>query len=147
MADTERPVLITILWRGRLHGSDDRATTWCGLPVPEVAPDYRPSFAQFPVCPICAAHNTRDALETATEWIRTQPDTRALVGSCGHAMALGKGDRDVTLRGMLAAALLPGFRIVKPTPEQIVDLVENERCAACSTEVAAQSVNAGRDDG
>lgn len=123
--------MTTMLVDTTLHGSDDDRVAWCGAIIPADAQPWEESMTA-PVCPACKAHDMSGATAEAEQILRERPDTRAVAGPCGHLHLMGHGDRDPVLMAHLAA-MPRGYRLVRPTPEQIIGLlIHNRRCDRCT---------------
>lgn len=124
--------MTTMLVGEVLHGSDDDRIAWCGATIPGDALPWDESMEGTPTCPTCKAHDLDGAVAEAAALILEQPDTRAIAGPCGHLHMMGRGTRDPILISHLAA-MPRGYRMVTPTPEQIVGLlIYNRRCDLCT---------------
>lgn len=124
--------MTTYLLGGIAHGHDDgEPTTWCGLAFPEGAPEWNDDDEGCPVCPTCLEHDQGGALDESAALLAENPDIRAIVGPCGQHILTFTADLRI-LRATLAG-LPRGYRIVRPTAEQVLGLLgHNRRCDLCT---------------
>ncbi|MBD3941960.1 hypothetical protein IF188_09660 [Microbacterium sp. NEAU-LLC] len=122
---------MTLLIDGVAHGAeDDAAETWCGIPISSTAREWLVTDEGSPVCPTCKRVGVEGARSQAQEWIDGDLQLVGLVGPCGqHLLSLGHRE-DAALQH--AMALAPrGSKFARPTAEQLVGLMNNERCDRC----------------
>lgn len=115
---------------GTLHHADDGVTTECGLPLQGGLAEAT-EFEGIPVCAPCMEITHVGAVAIA-EQIITENNWSGILGPCGIHL-IGAGPLDVMRIAL--RPLAPGHRIVKPTPEQFMALIDNARCDACKAQV------------
>jgi len=122
---------MTLLIDGVAHGAEPGdVETWCGIPIPSDAREWSDDDVGSPVCPSCKRTNDEGALRSASEWIEGDPELVAVVGPCGsHVLSFGHRG-DLGLEHAMAQAPR-GSRFARPTPAQLIGLMNNQMCDLC----------------